>query len=485
MKSTSIIYTSLLFLVSVSIWSQTKKPTSSSCQIEFQSPKYKNKMYYLASHYGKYQTLLDSVKATTEGKVVFKKNQKYVEGIYMLVTKDKKLELEFLMDGNQQFNIKVTDTIDNKLVVNNSVLNNDFNAFNTFFKSKMEVIKPLEKSLADQKTKQDSAKVISNLKKIQTELNNYKNKYITENPSNTLSLLFRMSQPIDNFLIQPTEKLTNKTDSISFLKKHFFDGIDFKDPRLLRNPFIENRIASYFNTFVTTKPEPVTAEIDQILKQTEQPNGDVFKYLLLHFIDLYSEPKIMGMDRVFINLHNTYFKNKEYSWLQLKQKEILKYKVTNLKDNLIGDKARNLFMLNADGKRTDLYDTKANYIVIAFWDPTCGHCATEIPKMHKLFEKEWKQKGIVVYAVNNNTNEMVKWKEFIEKEKLSDWINVYPAPVVNGNYTKEDVDFQTLYNVRQTPVMYLLDKDKKIVAKKVEPENYLKIIEQYEKKSLE
>jgi hypothetical protein len=59
---------------------------------------------------------------------------------------------------------------------------------------------------------------------------------------------------------------------------------------------------------------------------------------------------------------------------------------------------------------------------------------------------------------------------------------VYPAPVVTGNYTKEDVDFQTLYNVRQTPVMYLLDQDKKIIAKKVGPESYTKIIEQLEKK---
>lgn len=346
----------------------------------------------------------------------------------------------------------------------------------------MEGIKALEKTLADKKTKQDSALVIKDLKKIQSEINTYKNNYIQSNPSNTLALLFRMSQPIDNFLNKPSdEKLASKTDSIAYLKKHFFDGIDFKDNRLLRNPFLENRIATYFNSFVPVTPEAVTTEIVQILNQTDQPNGDVFKYLSLHFVDLYAEPKIMGMDRVFINIYNTYFKNKEYTWLQLKQKEFFKFKVSSIKDNLVGDKGRNLFMLTQDQKRIDLYDIKAKYTVIAFWDPTCGHCATEIPKMHELYEKEWKQKGVVVFAVNNNTNEMVKWKEFIDKEKLSDWVNVYPAPVVTGNYTKEDVDFQTLYNVRQTPVIYLLDQDKKIIAKKVGAENYTKIIEQLEK----
>ena len=482
MKIQSLLVLFFVFTTNSSLLAQAQKTIPTS-QIEFQSPEYANKMYYLASHYGKYQTLLDSVKGTNEGKLLFKKNQKYVEGIYMLVTPDKKIELEFMMDSDQKFAIQITNPTEKTAAVTNSALNQDFNTFNAFFKTKMEGIKTLEKTLADKKTKQDSAVVIQDLKKIQSEINNYKNDYIQSNPSNTLALLFRMSQPIDNFLSKPTEeKLATKTDSIAYLKKHFFDGIDFKDSRLLRNPFLENRITAYFNTFVPVTPEAVTTEITQILNQTDLPNGEVFKYLSLHFVDLYSEPKIMGMDRVFINIYNTYFKNKEYAWLQLKQKEFFKFKVASIKDNLVGDKGRNLFMLTQDQKRIDLYDIKAKYTVLAFWDPTCGHCATEIPKMHQLYETDWKQKGVVVFAINNNTNEMVKWKEFIEKEKLSNWINVYPAPVVTGNYTKEDVDFQTLYNVRQTPVIYLLDQDKKIIAKKVGPENYTKIIEQLEKK---
>lgn len=482
MKIQSVLLLLYIFLISSPLLAQAKKTIPAS-HIEFQSPEYANKMYYLASHYGKYQTLLDSVKGNSEGQLVFKKSQKYVEGIYMLVTPDKKIELEFMMDSNQKFAIQVTNPTDKIITINNSALNQDFNAFNSFFKTKMEGIKALEKNLADKKTKQDSAIVIQDLKKIQSEINLYKNNYIQANPENTLALLFRMSQPIDNFSNKPAEeKLATKTDSIAYLKKHFFDGINFKDNRLLRNPFLENRITTYFNTFVPVTPEAVTAEINQILNQTDLPNGDVFKYLSLHFIDLYAEPKIMGMDRVFINIYNTYFKNKEYPWLQLKQKEFFKFKVASIKDNLVGDKGRNLFMLTQDQKRIDLYDIKAKYTIVAFWDPTCGHCATEIPKMHQLYETEWKQKGVVVFAINNNTNEMVKWKEFIEKEKLSDWTNVYPAPVVTGNYTKEDVDFQTLYNVRQTPVIYLLDQDKKIIAKKVGPENYTKIIEQLEKK---
>ncbi len=313
MKTQSIVCTFFIFITTFSVSAQTKKNIPAS-QIEFQSSEYKNKMFYLASHYGKYQTLLDSVKGTNDGKLVFKKDQKYVEGIYMLVTSDKKIELEFLMDATQKFNIQVTNPTEKTIAIQNSPLNQDFNNFNSFFRTKMEGIKALEKTLADKKSKQDSALVIKDLKKIQSEINTYKNNYIQSNPSNTLALLFQMSQPIDNFLNKPAdEKLATRTDSIAYLKKHFFDGIDFKDNRLLRNPFLENRIATYFNSFVPVTPEAVTTEIVQILNQTDLPNGDVFKYLSLHFVDLYSEPKIMGMDRVFINIYNTYFKNKEYA----------------------------------------------------------------------------------------------------------------------------------------------------------------------------
>ena len=50
----------LFFSLSISslVLAQAKKTIPAS-QIEFQSPEYANKIYYLASHYGKYQTLLE------------------------------------------------------------------------------------------------------------------------------------------------------------------------------------------------------------------------------------------------------------------------------------------------------------------------------------------------------------------------------------------------------------------------------------------
>lgn len=476
----SRVFLLLLFLIGLSTNGIAQNKT---LKIQFTSSLFSNNKYYLAGNYGKYQTLLDSVVATKNGVVVFQKEEKYVPGIYMLVDADKKIVYEFLMDEIQQFSIQPNFENPKNTTIENSELNRDFNEFNIFFKSNLDELNKLKQLLTEQKNKQDSLEVQNQIKLIQEKIATHKKQYISKHPNNMMALLFRLTSPIDDFSeLSENQILATKSDTITYLKKNFFKGIDLSDSRILRTPFLDNRMDLYFNTFVIQTPEEVTEEVFSILDKTGDRNGEVFKYLSLHFVNKYVEPKIMGLDRVFLNIYETYFKNKNYDWLKLEQIEFLKYNEKALKNNQVGAKAPNLFMTTSDEKRIDLYDIQAPYVVLVFWDPTCGHCTKEIPKMIATYNESWKQKGVKVFAINNNSKENPKWREFIEKEKLQDWINAYPPSAITGNYTQEEVDFQSLYNVRQTPVVFLLDKDKKIIAKKIGFENYLKLIEDLEAK---
>ena len=51
-----------------------------------------------------------------------------------------------------------------------------------------------------------------------------------------------------------------------------------------------------------------------------------------------------------------------------------------------------------------------------------------------------------------------KWREFVQKFEL-DWINL-----ADPYYQS---DFRQLYNVKTTPTIYILDQDKKIIAKDI------------------
>ena len=60
------------------------------------------------------------------------------------------------------------------------------------------------------------------------------------------------------------------------------------------------------------------------------------------------------------------------------------------------------------------------------------------------------------------------WRNFIQDHNLGDWINVYQTTAQHDEVAAAGrPDYRQLYDVYQTPVLYLLDKEKRIVAKKL------------------
>ena len=365
----------LKFLILCSLSSCTTSASKTpGCLVELQSDAYKNKSFYLASHFGTYQTLLDTVAADTDGRIVFKKKEKYVSGIYMLVNDMKEIEFEFLMDETQHFKIEPNTETPSKTIIYNSPLNIDFRNFNVFLNSQQTQIQLLQSNLETTKAQNEKEILQKKIETVNAKIIEYKQNYIASH-SNTLALFFKLTQPIDDFSsLSKSEKLSSKKDSISYLKTLYFKGLDFNDPRLLRNPFLESKISTYFDVFVPNTVDAITKEITVLLDEANTPESEMFKYMSLRFMDLYSTPKKMGHDRIFLNLYTRYFKSQTYAWLPLAQQEFFNSKARHLEHNQIGSKAKELFMNTMDGKPFYLNDLKAEYIVLVFWDPTCGHC---------------------------------------------------------------------------------------------------------------
>jgi thiol-disulfide isomerase/thioredoxin len=88
----------------------------------------------------------------------------------------------------------------------------------------------------------------------------------------------------------------------------------------------------------------------------------------------------------------------------------------------------------------------------------CSHCKTEIPKLLNLYhEFQNENKDVKVFSVYVY-HEVDKYIKYINDNKL-DWINVY-----DGAYNNNVVD---KYEVRTTPVIYILDENKVIKVKKI------------------
>jgi hypothetical protein len=135
--------------------------------------------------------------------------------------------------------------------------------------------------------------------------------------------------------------------------------------------------------------------------------------------------------------------------------------------NLIGQPAANLEMVDTLDKPHPLYEINAPFIVICFWDATCGHCKEIVPKVDSIFQAKWKQEGVKLYGVMVDGGKEA-WLQFIKDHNLKDWIHVYETKAHQDSVEAAgQASYRQLYDVYQTPMLYLLDKDKRIIAKKL------------------
>jgi peroxiredoxin len=181
----------------------------------------------------------------------------------------------------------------------------------------------------------------------------------------------------------------------------------------------------------------------------------------------------MGMDAVFVHLVEKYYMTNQAYWVDSTQLAKITDAAMSAKPLLIGKKAPAIYMKDSTGKYITMSEIKADYTVIAFWAHDCGHCKTSMPKLYKAYDSILRQENVAVYAVETE-DKPEPWKKFI-KENNFDWINVHETNAGYRAYAKKS------YNVRSTPLIYILDENKVIKAKKVDAEQVANIIEMLRK----
>jgi len=157
-----------------------------------------------------------------------------------------------------------------------------------------------------------------------------------------------------------------------------------------------------------------------------------------------------------VHMAKNYYLNGKAYWVDSSTVTKIRDRAKILEPILIGKTAPNIFLTDSSGNLKPLYGFKSKTTILYFWDPNCGHCQKETPKLHEFWEKN-KQKGIGVYAVSID-RKPDDWKKFVREKGLK-WTNVWDSQVVT--------DFKNIYDIYSTPVMYILDENKKILAKRI------------------
>jgi peroxiredoxin len=430
----------------------------------------------LANYYGDKQYIKDSAKVSESGEVIFRGDDKWDEGIYLFVPPSKRY-FDFVMDASQHFTLE-TDTTDyiRTMKVKGSEENKYFYEYQNFMASKQKQLEPLDALNKKVKNNADSAKLVQDkMTAIHTEIKNYKNSFIKDHPQTFVAKLFKaMEEPeIPEAPILPNGR-KDSTFAYRYMKVHYFDNMDFSDARLLRTPIFHNKVKYYLEKMTPQIPDSINVSADFIVEKA-RANDEVYKYMIYWLTYTYESSKVMGMDAVFVHMVEKYYVTKQTPWVDSTQM----YKITNraineLRHLLIGKKAPAINMPDSTGKYISLHDIKSKYTVVIFWDHGCGHCKKEIPKLMEQYKTKLKAKGVTVYAVETE-EKPEEWRKFIRENKLNGWHHVQEMDNYKRAVTKK------IYDIYSTPVIYLLDENKIIRAKRVESEQLDGIIDMLEK----
>jgi Domain of unknown function (DUF5106)/AhpC/TSA family/Domain of unknown function (DUF4369) len=427
-----------------------------------------NAKIYLGYHYGKVKAVADSVILDNNSSGTFKGNTKLPGGIYFIVSPKKEILFELLIDQQQQFSISAdTLRLPASIVFTGSPENKTFMEYTSFMNSHGKELASLQTRLSEAKTKKDSATIKERIGIVNEEVKTERESIQNKDPNSLLATLLRaLRDPI----IPPVQDLPNgrpdSTFAYRYYKAHYWDNLSFTDDRLIRTPIFEPKLDRYYKDLVSPEPDSLNREIDHMLLYS-RTNKEMFKFLLVYFTQKYINPEYMGQDAVFIHIFEKYINAGQADFFTEKYRKFVDDRAYSIMANLIGQPAANLEMTDTSGKVRSLYEVPANFVVVCFWDPTCSHCKETIPKLDSMFQAKWKYQGVQVFAVMVDGGQD-NWLNFIRSHNLGDWINVYQTTAQHEAVASAGrPDYRQLYDVYQTPVLYLLDKEKRIIAKKL------------------
>lgn len=420
------------------------------------------------------------------GVVTFQMKEKK-PGIFALFLPGQKY-FEFIVN-KEEINMETSiDDLSGKLKVKKSAENAVFIPYVQFLQTQRNRMRPLQDEIAKlDKESPRYAEVKKEMETISKEVEDYQLDLIKNNPDKLMSKVVKMSMEVKIPDAPKDDKgeIIDPMYQLKYYRAHFWDNTDLTDDRIVNTPVFGQKVEQFFGkTMIIQDPDSILNValpfIDGLKKGSE-----VFRFVVDYLTNHAGKSNQMGMDKVYLTMVKRYYcardeKGKSYAFWMPEEKIVSACEDVDLKLKLVkGVVPPNVILQDTNDVWRGFMKIDAEYTVLFFWDPDCGHCIKAAPKLQKLYAEKMKARGVEVFAVAKATgDDYEKWKAFIKKNQLS-FINVgltqktYAAALENAALfvprltTIESLNYATTYDLFATPRVILLDKDKKIVAKQL------------------
>lgn len=438
-------------------------------EIKLELKNYDGKEAYLAHYYGNRQVATDTVAANDKGQFIFSGTDALETGAYMVVLPPKNIRIPFLIDGEEQRFLIQTDTagVVKHAKIKGSKKNKDYYAYLHLNNYHQEIENALKLKIASETNASQIRELENELRWSQSQHSEAKIKLKQRYDSQFLAVLIGLDiEPVLPELYPEGMTIDSVAEYRKFKMRHYFDHIDLLDPRLMRTPRFFRKVDQYVNFISTEGINPLTpAFADSITASAVRvfdkvkPVKDTYKYLMINFLSHYATAKVIGLDAVYVNLVERYIMTGQAPFLTANNKKEVIRRAYIFKPILMGKIAPDIKMELEDSSTISLHEVDADYTILLFWRPKCGSCKKAMPALLAFYEK-YKNQNIKVFGACTYTGSKAKqcWSDLKEKKM---------QPFINTIDPRNQSKFLSIYDVRTTPRIIILDKDKRILAKRV------------------
>lgn len=425
-----------------------------------------NQQLMLGYHWGSKSYLIDTVDLDGNARAIFQRNELLPQGMYFLLFPDKNY-CELLITDDQEFEIKtVFSSFISSMEIKGSLENEIFYKYQSY-SLKMRMYEAQNKeNLAYFRHLQDSVVEINKrLSQIRANLEVRRTEIIAQYPELFLSSILKAMQNPEIPEIPPHNY--SAPDSVfryNYYKDHYFDNFNLKDERFLRTSLYEKKLEIFFKNIILNDLDSLKSEADKMAFRVKE-NQQVYSYTLLWMLKFFEMSWGPNMDEIFVYLSDNYFLNNGEVW----NSEIIKKvsaRADNLRPTLIGRTAPDFKMESPDGEYFSMHQIDAEFKLLVFWNTDCEHCMEILPQLVKLMEN-YNRQEIKITAVYIGSDEE-KWRNYTD-EYLYEWINLHDPD--NLNKTRD------LYDIYRTPEIYLVDRENKILARRLNFEDIAKSLD--------
>lgn len=438
--------------------------------IEIKVKNYDNDTLIVGNYYADRQLVKDTlIRKKGDKSFRIQADSLFDVGVYMAITipdhqfsqfivpaDDQKFKLE--MDYKDLSDLKVKDSEENEL----------FYEYLKYLTKRRPENARLQKELEQIKSeKRDASKVEAQIAALDREILEYQEKIVRENPNTITSMLISANFQIDIPEITEGTEEEIKAARFKYYRDHYFDHLNFDHPGILRTPFLHDRLVYYMEKLNAPIPDSTIIAIDYILGKFEN-NPEALKFYTSYFLNQFAQMKMVGQDAIYVHIVDKYYANGKAPWVKEETLTKIVDNANKLRPLLIGKTIPDITTYEQDGTAVKIREVDADYTVLVFWAPSCGHCKKAMPHIVK-FNDEYLAKGVKTISICTKGGEKYKgcW-DFLEGKDM----------LRMQNTGDEYIRFQRQLFVRKTPKIIVLDREKEIVIKDIPAEKLSEIIDE-------